>query len=76
MAERRPVRDDLSGERREYRAARVEGNETAGDGTKVRTVPNDDAQVASEPMILEQLPDETRAPKPANRQRSGDPPAA
>jgi hypothetical protein len=72
--------DSLSGRKHEARAARAEGTEPEGldspdAGTAHRPVPSDDAQVASEPMTLQQLPDSARKPSPPGRQKTGDPPA-
>lgn len=66
--------DDLSGRKREYRAARIAGNQPGGNPNTGRPVPSDDAQVASEAMVLERLP-EGMDPPPPGRQRTGDPPA-
>ena len=67
-----PGAEELSGRKAEYRAARIEGDEPAG-GVPSGAVPSDDAQVASEPMVLQQVPRDV--PTPPGRQRSGDPPA-
>ena len=66
--------DDLSGRKHENRAARVAGNQPDGNPNTPQAVPSDDAMVASEPMVLERLPEST-APTPPGRQRTGDPPA-
>jgi hypothetical protein len=41
----------------------------------IRASGSDDAQIASEPMDLQRLPDDGCAPTPPGRQRTGDPPA-
>jgi|GEM_PF-3739374 hypothetical protein len=76
MAKRRVSRaarkDELSGRKNELRAARIEGDEPGGSVEDDGAIPSDDAQVASESMVLERLP-HGRAPR--GRQRTGDPPA-
>lgn len=74
--------DRLPSDRDEPRAARKEPRITPADQTPGRkgrqpglaASGSDDAQVASEPMDLQRLPDEGRPPPPG-RQRTGDPPA-
>lgn len=63
--------------RAESRAARREGTTPDGaDTPRPGPAPSDDAQVASEPMVLEQVPEPLRrAPTPPGRQRTGDEPA-
>jgi hypothetical protein len=74
MANREPrdaaAQDDLSGLRRELRAARIPGDEPLGDPDNAPPPPSDDAEVASEPMVLERLP--ARSNPPPGRQRTGD----
>jgi hypothetical protein len=76
-------RDKLAG-RDEPRAARSESRMPPADDTPahkgrqehgVRATGSDDAQVASEPMDLQRLPDDGCAPAPPGRRRTGDPPA-
>jgi hypothetical protein len=82
MAEHEPLdiasKDTDRSEKPEARAARTEGTTPAGLETPPRAssanVRSDDAQVSSEPMDLERLP-EAKDPPPPGRQRTGDPPA-
>jgi hypothetical protein len=76
------AKDDLSGVKRESRAARLEatkpdGADSPAAGTRVRVVPSDDVLVASEPMVIQRLHDgdDAATHAPAGRQRTGDPPA-
>ena len=73
MAGREPLdaaaKDDLSGLRREFRAARIEGGEPLS-GANSDPPPSDDAEVASEPMVLERL--RAHSDRPQGRQRTGD----
>jgi hypothetical protein len=81
MPEHEPLdiasKDTDRAEKPEARAARVEGTTPTGLDSKTRTssatTRSDDAQVASEPMDLQRLPD-AKTPPPG-RQRTGDPPA-
>ena len=86
MAEHEPRdiadEDQLSADRDEPRAARKESRMPSADDTPGRKGRepglsgggSDDAQIASESMDLQRLPDEGR-PTPPGRQRTGDPPA-
>ena len=69
-------RDTERADKPEARAARKEGTEPHGldtpDGDSSANTASDAAQVASEPMTLERLPD--GPPPPPGRQRTGDPP--
>jgi hypothetical protein len=74
--------DAESGEKHELRAARApavgpRGLDTPGAGTDehVKPVPSDAVEAASEPMVLERLPEGAAPPPPPGRQRTGDPPA-
>jgi len=62
-------------EREEPRAARTEPRTARKSPAGPRASGNDDAQVASEPMDLQRLPDDDCHPAPPGRQRTGDPPA-
>jgi hypothetical protein len=82
MPEHEPLditsRDTERKEKPEARAARAEGTNAAGFDTPERVMSantrSDDAQVASEPMDLQRLP-ESKANVPPGRQRTGDPPS-
>ena len=76
--------DKVSGQRDEPRAARSESRMPRADATPghkgrqthgIRASGSDDAQVASEPMDLQRLPDDGCNAPPPGRQRTGDPPA-
>jgi hypothetical protein len=83
MPEHEPLdiasRDTERKEKPEERAARTEGTTPAGMDTPRRAssanVRSDDAQVASEPMDLQRLP-EGKGNVPPGRQRTGDPPSS
>jgi hypothetical protein len=76
--------DKLAGQRDEPRAARSESRMPRADQTPghkgrqahgIRASGSDDAQVASEPMDLQRLPEDGCNQPPPGRQRTGDPPA-
>jgi hypothetical protein len=71
--------DQLSGRKREARAARVDQDHPRGASTDVPVVARDDAAAASEPMAPETTlstfgDTSARRATPPGRQRSGDPP--
>jgi hypothetical protein len=69
--------DTDPGDRPEARAARDEGTTPRGTDSPEAMdsdPPTDAAAAASEPMVLERLP-ESVDPTPPGRQRTGDPPA-
>lgn len=69
--------DTEPGDKPEARAARDEGTTPRGldsPNDMDPDPPREDAAAASEPMVLERLP-EGSAPPPPGRQRTGDPPA-
>ena len=65
----------MAEKREEPRAARTEPRTARKSSTGPRASGNDDAQIASEPMDLQRLPDDGGTPAPPGRQRTGDPPA-
>ena len=69
-------KDDERRRKPEARAAREEGTTPAGLDTAKRgsaDVRSDAAEAASEPMVLERLPES--GPVPPGKERTGDPPA-